>query len=806
MCRTRTYGCLLIALLVVGWVPHGLPPAADGRCAAAEEAAPHDGPVRPGSWGFRPADGSTSPVTPPAFVWRTQRGTSSYTLQCARAATFDKIAYEATDIEYNCHCPPKALAPGRWYWRYRFVSRSGRSSNWSKPRRFTIPTDAVKLPMPNRAELLGRIPRTHPRLFIRPEDLPKLRQHAKTDLKHMFERLVKRCEQLLKSPPATEEPPKYPKGTVRGSEAWRSIWWPNRVRTGKVLNGAATLGFTRLLGGKEEYGQLAKRLLLAAAEWDPKGATGYRYNDEAGMPYAYYFARTYTFINDLLTEAEKDKCRRVMRVRGLEMYHHLCPRHLWYPYASHSNRAWHFLGEVGIAFLGEIPEAAEWAWFAMNVFHNVYPAWCDADGGWHEGAAYWNSYVSRFTWWADVMRTAMGVNAYDKPYFSKVGYYPIYLQPPGTVGGGFGDQTGWRKSAHNRRLMTTLAAQARNGHWRWYVDAHGGPDSEGGYIGFIRGILPDVQPTPPTNLPSSRCFHGIGQAMLNTNLLDAKQNVEIVFKSSPFGTQSHGYESNNAFLLYAFGERLLIRTGRRDIHGSKHHTRWMHHTKSTNCITIDGRSQIKHTAMNRGKIAAFCASPKFDYVCGEAGEAYGEQASRFTRHILFVKPELVVIFDCLETPKPATFEWWLHALNEMDLRGQRDIMVSGNSARCRVSFLAPDGLQVAQTNRFDPPPRPRVKLVQWHLTAATPKPATRCEFVTLLRPHRAAETLPSAATIEKTSSGYRVKAALKDGHVLVGLKTTDTGKLQLAGIDTRGAVTAVRLDAKGTPTDTFNSK
>jgi hypothetical protein len=142
-----------------------------------------------------------------------------------------------------------------------------------------------------------------------------------------------------------------------------------------VLNGAATLAFTRLLGGQERYGLEAKRILTECAKWDPKGSTGYIYNDEAGMPYNYYFSRTYTFINDLLSEEEKQICQRVMKIRGDEMYRHLYPRHLWRPYASHSNRAWHFLGEIGIAFAGEVEGAEDWVWFAANVFFNVYPVW-----------------------------------------------------------------------------------------------------------------------------------------------------------------------------------------------------------------------------------------------------------------------------------------------------------------------------------------------------------------------------------------------------------------------------------------------
>ncbi len=300
---------------------------------------------------------------------------------------------------------------------------------------------------------------------------------------------MKQCEGLLKAPPPTAEPPKYPADIVRGSDPWREIWWGNRTYTTRASNGAATLAFTRLLGGQQEYGELAKRILMDCAKWDPKGATGYRYNDEAGMPYNYYFVRTYTFLYDQLSEAERAECRRVMKIRGEEMYRHLYPSHLWKPYGSHRNRAWHFLGEVGVAMLGEVEEADDWVWFAMNVFYNTYPVWSDSDGGWHEGAAYWSSYINRFTWWADVMREAMGINAYDKPYFSQIGYYPMYLMPPGKVGGGFGDLNAGREAEDGRRLMSQLAVQAKNGHWQWYVDQFGGTSQESGYIGFIRGGL-----------------------------------------------------------------------------------------------------------------------------------------------------------------------------------------------------------------------------------------------------------------------------------------------------------------------------
>ena len=387
---------------------------------------------------------------------------------------------ERTGIEFNVYCPPASCRPVTYWWRYRGIDEDGNLSNWSRPRTFTVPERAAAMPMPPRDELLARIPKSHPRLFVRPEDMPELRKLAQGPMKSQFEQLVASSEQLLNNPPPTAEPKKYPAEMKNGSQEWKALWWGNRTYTIAALDGAATLAFTRLLGGKEEYGQLAKRILLDCAKWDPHGATGYRYNDEAGMPYAYYFSRTYTFVHDLLTPEEREICRRVMKVRGEEMYHHLCPGHLWQPYSSHSNRAWHFLGEVGVAFLGEIEGADDWVWFAMNVFYNVYPVWSDDDGGWHEGVSYWSSYIGRFTWWADVMRAAIGINAFDKPYFAKVGYYPMYLMPPGKVGGGFGDGASRTRAANVVPLMSQLAAQAGNGHWQWYVEQMGGPVRDAG--------------------------------------------------------------------------------------------------------------------------------------------------------------------------------------------------------------------------------------------------------------------------------------------------------------------------------------
>src|SRR4030042_3157530 len=101
------------------------------------------------------------------------------------------------------------------------------------------------------------------------------------------------------------------------------------------------------------------------------------------------------------------------------------------------------------------------------------------------------------------------------PYFSKVGYYAMYLRPPGKVSGVFGDGANRTRASNLVPLMSELAAQAGNGHWQWYAEQMGGPAATSGYIGFIRGALPKGKAKAPDALPRPRLFAGRAQALFN---------------------------------------------------------------------------------------------------------------------------------------------------------------------------------------------------------------------------------------------------------------------------------------------------
>ena len=123
-------------------------------------------------------------------------------------------------------------------------------------------------------------------------------------------------------------------------------------------------------------------------------------------------------------------------------------------------------------------------------------------------------------------------------------------------------------------------------------------------------------------------------------------------------------------------------------------------------------------------------------------------------------------------------------------------MVNGGAA-CKVEFLQPQGLRLGLTNKFDPPPRPRVRLVEWHLTASTREPATTQEFVTAIWPHRSPGKPAGQARLRRVGNGYVLEASLPDGRAVVLLRNSDSGRIAGDGLSAVADVAAFRFDRQG---------
>lgn len=708
-------------------------------------------------------------LNPPSLTWIHEGEAVTYTVQWAARADFSD-AVTADDVPWPTYTHHTPLARGDYFWRYRFTSKSGAKSDWSQARKFTVTGNATLFPMPTRVQQRERVPRQHPRLFMRPEDLPRLRELAQGREAKAFAKLRAEADQAIKAGP-TPEPTQM--GSARNKEDAEAVkfWWPNRTQTEKACREAETLAFVYLITQEKKYGEAARKWVLHLASWNPDGPTNFKLNCEAGKPMLYRPARAYDWAWDMFTPEERARVQAGTQRRIKDAWESgevaRGVGHLNRPYNSHGNRVWHKIAEAGIAFLDEIPDAPTWLDYAVNKFYACYPVWSDDDGGWHEGVSYWSGYMGKSVWWLQVAQSALGIDGLKKPFFAQVGDYPMYVAPPHSPNSGFGDLSFRPPSSgvggfmeYHLRMKGSQPDGARAGYWRWWTEQWG-MKGEGGILGFLYDANLPALPAakPPVDLPPSKVFHGIGVASLHTTLLDARDDVHFLFKSSPFGSQSHGHNPQNTFQLNAYGEALLTACGYRDLHGSKFHYQWVHSTLAQNGVLVNGEGQVKHKAAPQGRIVSEEFTPQFDFISGDATPAYGGRLSRAWRHVVLVKGEtpFIVLCDDLAAKEPATFQFMLHALAPFTVDNPAALLaVEQPKAGVTVKYLSPAPLSFRQWDGFEPKPSKEFPN-QWHVEAGTTEKRPEVTMLTVMVPHRSGAKVDWTAERIETSEQIGVR-------------------------------------------------
>ena len=252
--------------------------------------------------------------------------------------------------------------------------------------------------------------------------------------------------------------------------------------------------------------------------------------------------------------------------------------------------------------------------------------------------------------------------------------------------------------------------------------------------------------------------------MSHSCLTNAAKDVAFYFRSTPYGSVSHGHQDQNAFALAAYGEPLAIASGYYDFYGSPHHDRWTRQTKAKCAITFDGGRGQPRGAQYKGKIAHFESSGDVVSFTGDASEAYGLSLTRARRDVVRLGANLFLLRDDLASPKPHRFEFNLHAKDDFELdEGAREVTIRRPHAALTARFLQPAKLAFSQTKAFDPPvderdPARKARFVdQAHFRAAT-EPCAQAEIVTLLEVSRPGEQKQGAiATCTDTPEGSRVR-------------------------------------------------
>lgn len=715
-----------------------------------------DRPPKGDELDYAPADRSVSATNPPAFIWLPADGVEIYILQYSPSLDFDpEITTTVRGLDITLHIPVEILKPGTWFWRYGYLD--GGKEILSRPRSFEIPETATIFPFVKIEEVMARIPRDRPRLHFTPELVEKIRSDKEGRYDHITENIIKEADKILsRNEPLFEEPRPW-----NESEEPKLTYVNTSRAIRPYIKHMLTSALAYLYTGNERYANEARRHLMKFMGWDVNGTSTAVGLDSLGMDIAENSLPVFDWIYPVLSREEREICKKALTARLHQMsyeIHRSRPMETR-PFASHAGRMIGFVVEGAIALAHDVPEAADWMEYTLKLLWGVYPAWGHNDGGWSEGISYWATYMRRmFRVVAELDR--LGVPLKEKPFFRNTGYYGLYAAYPNRPGRAFGDGHELTVAKAHGELMYYLSCLYGNPYFRWHADVSG-VSQPFGRDAFLYPDI-DIKGTPPVDLPASHAFKDVGLVAMHSNMTMPDENVTLIFQSNPFGAISHNFACQNAFVIEAYGEPLAISTGSRQIHGCPHHREWMWHTKAHNSILVDNEGQVIRKRSSSGKIIYYEDNKDYVYTAGDATQAYGGRLERFHRHVLFIRPEYVVIIDDLKTSgTTSTFQWLLHSPTEIQVNTEKNIMVnlSGN-VRLTSRFLVPIDIQYVEHTGFTPQVQyPDQCHNQFHLTASTRKPNSSMLFVTLMRIDR---TTGSPAKKTDSPSTSRQELQIRD--------------------------------------------
>lgn len=744
---------------------------------------------------YAPADGAVVTTNPPSFVWIPTHGQGiTYTLEYSSASDFPAAAtQQIAGIDISIYTPATLLEAERtWYWRVHTVNAQGSRLSSTSTRAFNIAATATALPLEPMAVVRQRIPQSHPRLYVTPETLPTWRERANTDplIRLLWRDISVKAISASFSPLPDEPPSTRPQG----------VWDVNLYRkSSSIANTTASnlelLSMAFLIGGDPHIGEAARKLMLQVASWDPHGATSAADNDDASRPLLVSLSRAYTWAYEALTPQERQTVLSALRIRGNEAFRILKSAPFESkPYDSHNGGTIPWMGEVAIALMGEIPEAVEWFDYVARVCFAIYPPWGGDPGGWAEGPRYWGASMDKAFGFADALKAATGLDLYQKPFFRNTGTHRLLTQPPYSKMGPFGDFADEGPTKPTAEAMWHLATVYRDPHYKWYGQELGATVTMG-VKGFVRANMYDqvgLKSAPPTEYPTGAYYPDIGWVVFHNRLVaPVDQRLQFMFKSSPYGSFSHSMADQNSFTLEAYGTPLAISSGYRPWYGSVHHMGWTKTTQAHNSVLVDGLGQPVQSMSAKGEIRGFLNGKSFGYTAGEAREAYAPRLRQFTRHVIYIRPDLYVLFDDLKSDQPRNYSWLFHSYQPLQIdQANHRLLLDANAATLDMHLWSSSTLHFSQTDQFAVPlDEPMNKPVQWHLTATTQEKQHNAFFLAVLAPASLARPRQSRSTLLTTTAGEGVLVEEGDERTVALFRRLE-GPLAAEGLSTDGQVAA----------------
>ncbi|MEO7598732.1 MAG: heparinase II/III family protein [Opitutus sp.] len=590
--------------------------------------------------------------------------------------------------------------------------------------------------------------------------------------------------------PVTYGDPTPSKRTSDMADRWRAV----QDTCGIVSGVAEAASVCWLVTDDARYLAKAKAFLLGACTWhfSPDwrqgavvGATDISYNDEAHFRLWRKLPLVYDQIRSELNPEERAQVLAHFRERGARNAKWLADEgaidsvrrnSLDGNSSSHPVRFMPMTGLAGLALWDDVPEAHEWWTSAYTFYRDQFTPWGGDDGGWAEGNAYWRGTFEHAVF-QDALLAIGDPSAYASAFWQNTPYFALYHVQPyrHTIFGDASNAGHFNLEPVVADAMEYFGRVQQNGFFVRYAqlgtDSRPRPSQKGlagldrGYPtaaefllrNFVASNLPNPPPHDLGDLPPYRYFSDVGWVSLHSALGQPADDIQITFKSSPYGSFSHSHADQNAFILNAYGEGLAINSAYREFHNSPHHREWTRQTISKNALLIDGVGQKAQSKTATGKITRFETTHRTAWTTGDATAAYQAaqadkgRVQRVTRDVVFIDQRYVVLRDRVTLTTPGKLSWLLHAERTIDWQPEHQrVLIVGHAATLTTQLIAPGMTWTGRvTDRFPVPVDPKYAKGEaggeyvtgnWsnqvHFTAESTEPAREFTVYAVMWPER----------------------------------------------------------------------
>jgi hypothetical protein len=702
-----------------------------------------------------PSGGIEAKYNPPSLLWPVQAN-ACYSVRLSQSADFTGAVIQKDKIPFAIFNKHKQLDPGLWHWQYKTNNGA-----WSARQSFVITAQTPAFVTPDASALIAGIPLARPRILAWSSQVDELRQRAKQYEERQD--ILREAERYL-TDSLPQERDAVPKTEGRNARESRKLAIDSSKQVGnRVAQAIMTLAQAYVLTGDPKYADAGRKWLLHVCKWDPEGPTNP--SDFGVSQIMVAMAVGFDTFGNVLSDLEKGAILRATSARAQRFYGEWINNIEAKAFSAH---VWQYILQrfiqTSIGLAGEVPEAERWLEYAYELWIARAPVLGENDGAWSNGVSYFCINTLTLLDVPAIFQDLTGVDFIRSEWYRNNPSWLIYAFPPHATCDGFGN--GCEKLlTQDLSLIAYADAAARatgNPYAAWYADkcleGRGwkiSDDAELRWYRIQRGYRKErPAPVPELDLPDAQAFRGIGLAYLHSDLKRGASNLMVAMRSGLFGSMSHMHADQNTFNVAYGGQRLFFNTGYRPAMGDPHYLGWFKHTQGHNGILIDGKGQPEEVGDAYGWIPRFLHGGQISYVVGDASQAYSSSEAgakeetgltRFRRHIIMLRPSVVVVYDELEADHNAEWSWLIHSYAKMDVDREKYTIIARNAvAEGRVSLFGSVPLNCVLSDQFSVKPENWRQLKdeegdtieyrdQWHFKGVTRQNTGRMRYLAIIQ-------------------------------------------------------------------------